>query len=41
VEGYVASALAKLSFASRTQLAVWAADQGLTPTDVGAKPSRH
>jgi DNA-binding CsgD family transcriptional regulator/tetratricopeptide (TPR) repeat protein len=29
VEGYVASALAKLDFASRAQLAVWAAEQGL------------
>lgn len=29
VEGYVASALAKLGYSSRAQLAVWAADQGL------------
>jgi DNA-binding NarL/FixJ family response regulator len=30
VEGYVASALAKLGFSSRTQLAVWAAERGLS-----------
>jgi DNA-binding CsgD family transcriptional regulator len=30
VEGYVASALAKLGFASRTQLAAWAVEKGLT-----------
>jgi len=30
VEGYVAAALAKLGFSSRAQIAVWAADQGLT-----------
>jgi DNA-binding CsgD family transcriptional regulator len=29
VEGYVASALAKLDFTSRTQLAAWAIDQGI------------
>src|SRR5205085_5631899 len=29
VEGYVASALAKLDFTSRAQIAVWAAEQGL------------
>jgi DNA-binding CsgD family transcriptional regulator len=41
VEGYVASALAKLGFTSRTQLAVWAAGQGLTAEDTGMKrPSR-
>ena len=38
VEGYVASALAKLGFSSRSQLAVWAADQGLTRP--GAAPGR-
>ncbi|MES2306370.1 MAG: AAA family ATPase [Gemmatimonadota bacterium] len=31
VEGYVAAALSKLGFASRAQLAVWAADRGLAP----------
>ncbi|MEO5798273.1 MAG: tetratricopeptide repeat protein, partial [Gemmatimonadales bacterium] len=31
VEGYVAGALSKLGFASRAQLAVWAADRGLLP----------
>jgi non-specific serine/threonine protein kinase len=30
VEGYVASALAKLGFASRTQLAAWAVEKGMT-----------
>jgi DNA-binding NarL/FixJ family response regulator len=30
VEGYVASALAKLGFASRTQLATWAVEKGIT-----------
>ena len=35
VEGYVAAALSKLGFASRSQLAVWAAEQGL-----GRKGSR-
>jgi non-specific serine/threonine protein kinase len=30
VEGYVASALAKLDFTSRTQLAAWAVERGLT-----------
>ncbi|MFN8574702.1 MAG: AAA family ATPase [Gemmatimonadaceae bacterium] len=30
VEGYVASALAKLGFSSRAQIAVWAAEQGLS-----------
>lgn len=29
VEGYVASALAKLDFESRTQLAAWAVDKGI------------
>jgi DNA-binding NarL/FixJ family response regulator len=30
VEGYVASALGKLGFASRTQLAAWAVEKGIT-----------
>jgi len=33
VEGYVAGALSKLGFASRSQLAVWAAAHGLGPRD--------
>ena len=37
VEGHVASALAKLSFASRTQLAVWAAEQGLNGEEAGVE----
>jgi DNA-binding CsgD family transcriptional regulator/tetratricopeptide (TPR) repeat protein len=37
VEGYVASALAKLGFTARTQLAVWAADQGLAGKDTSAE----
>ncbi|HLB08147.1 MAG TPA: LuxR C-terminal-related transcriptional regulator, partial [Gemmatimonadaceae bacterium] len=40
VEGYVASALAKLSFGSRTQLAVWAAEHGLARTDAETEPPR-
>jgi DNA-binding CsgD family transcriptional regulator len=32
VEGYVAAAMAKLRVTSRSQVAVWAAEQGLTPT---------
>ncbi len=35
VEGYVAAALAKLGFSSRSQIAVWAAEQGLVPKDGG------
>lgn len=37
VEGYVASALTKLGFSSRSQIAVWAAEQGLidVKTDAG------
>ncbi len=31
VEGYVAAALSKLGFSSRSQIAVWAAEQGLVP----------
>ncbi|HEY8794661.1 MAG TPA: LuxR C-terminal-related transcriptional regulator, partial [Gemmatimonadaceae bacterium] len=41
VEGYVASALAKLSFASRTQLAVWAAEQGLARKDTETERPRR
>ena len=37
VEGYVASALAKLGFGSRTQLAAWAVEKGVRPT---SSPSR-
>ena len=33
VEGYVAAALSKLGFSSRSQIAVWAAEQGLVPKD--------
>jgi DNA-binding CsgD family transcriptional regulator/tetratricopeptide (TPR) repeat protein len=36
VEGYVAGALAKLGFASRSQLAVWAVAQGLAGSITGA-----
>ena len=41
VEGHVASALAKLGFSSRAQIAVWAAEQGLAvpATDTG-RPRR-
>jgi DNA-binding NarL/FixJ family response regulator len=41
VEGYVASALAKLDFTSRTQLAVWAAEQGLARDDAGTGRPRR
>ncbi len=41
VEGYVASALAKLSFTSRTQLAVWAAEQGLARGDANTEQYRR
>ena len=34
VEGYVASALAKLDFTSRTQLAAWVVEQGIAPAPV-------
>jgi DNA-binding NarL/FixJ family response regulator len=39
VEGYVAGALAKLGFASRTQLAAWAVEKGMTrpPTSRSAR----
>jgi DNA-binding CsgD family transcriptional regulator len=41
VEGYVASALAKLRFSSRAQLAVWAAEQGLAaPEPTTGRPRR-
>jgi DNA-binding CsgD family transcriptional regulator len=41
VEGYVASALAKLRFSSRAQLAVWAAEQGLAaPEPTPGRPRR-
>lgn len=36
VEGYVAAALSKLGFASRSQIAVWAAEQGLAAPEPGA-----
>ncbi len=36
VEGYVAAALSKLGFSSRSQIAVWAAEQGLVPKDAPA-----
>ena len=39
VEGYVAAALSKLGFTSRSQLAVWAAEQGLVRHQPG--PERH
>ena len=32
VEGYVASALAKLDFTSRAQLAAWAVEKGIVRT---------
>ena len=35
VEGYVAAALSKLGFSSRSQIAVWAAEQGLVPKNAG------
>jgi DNA-binding CsgD family transcriptional regulator/tetratricopeptide (TPR) repeat protein len=38
VEGYVASALAKLGFASRTQLAGWAVEKGI-PRSTATRPS--
>ena len=41
VEGYVASALAKLGFSSRAQIAVWAAEQGLVDSKVtSGRPRR-
>lgn len=40
VEGYVAAALAKLGFASRAQLAVWADGQGLAARQVPRAPRR-
>jgi DNA-binding NarL/FixJ family response regulator len=41
VEGYVASALSKLGFTSRTQLAVWAAEHGLAHGNIGSKRSNR
>jgi DNA-binding CsgD family transcriptional regulator len=41
VETYVAGALAKLGFASRSQLAVWAVAQGLAATETGTGRSRR
>ena len=41
VEGYVASALAKLGFSSRTQIAVWAAEQGLARTEAETEGPRR
>ncbi|MDQ6830721.1 MAG: tetratricopeptide repeat protein, partial [Gemmatimonadota bacterium] len=41
VEGYVAAALAKLGFSSRSQIAVWAAEQGIVGTEPATgKPGR-
>ena len=41
VEGYVASALSKLGFNSRAQLAVWAAGQGLANPRQSTEGPRH
>ena len=41
VEGYVAAALSKLGFASRSQIAVWAAEQGLAEPEPGTGRSRR
>jgi DNA-binding CsgD family transcriptional regulator len=41
VEGYVAAALSKLGFSSRSQIAVWAADQGLAANDRPAERPRR
>jgi DNA-binding CsgD family transcriptional regulator/tetratricopeptide (TPR) repeat protein len=41
VEGYVAAALSKLGFASRSQIAVWAAEQGLAGREPGAGRPRR
>jgi len=41
VEGYVAAALSKLGFASRSQIAVWAAEQGLAAPDPGTGRARR
>ncbi|HET7186926.1 MAG TPA: LuxR family transcriptional regulator, partial [Gemmatimonadaceae bacterium] len=38
VEGYVAAALAKLGFESRAQIAVWAAEQGLSAPGTTGSP---
>jgi DNA-binding CsgD family transcriptional regulator len=41
VEGYVAAALSKLGFASRSQIAVWAAEQGLAGPESGSGRARR
>ena len=41
VEGYVAAALSKLGFASRSQIAVWATEQGLAAPESGTGRSRR
>ncbi len=41
VEGHVASALTKLGFSSRAQLAVWAAEQNLGGVDRSPRPPRR
>jgi DNA-binding CsgD family transcriptional regulator len=41
VEGYVAATLSKLGFASRSQIAVWAAEQGLAGPEPGAGRARR
>ncbi|HEY2896888.1 MAG TPA: AAA family ATPase [Gemmatimonadaceae bacterium] len=41
VEGYVAAALSKLGFASRSQIAVWAAEQGLAEPESGSGRARR
>ena len=41
VEGYVAAALAKLGFTSRSQIAVWATEQGLAAPESGSWHARR
>ena len=41
VEGYVAAALAKLGFTSRSQIAVWATEQGLAAPESGSGHARR
>jgi non-specific serine/threonine protein kinase len=41
VEGYVASALSKLDFTSRTQLAAWAIEHGITSAPPSPSPSKR
>ncbi|MEO8620144.1 MAG: AAA family ATPase [bacterium] len=41
VEGYVASTLAKLGVSSRAQIAVWAAEQGLSAPATSPEPPRR